>query len=164
MTGTASPAGGDSGAAEPGRQGPLPLRERGLERQWGGQTPPPRTAGASSERPHLPDHRRHLTWAQQRDGPCKPQQTHQTCCDVQYWESFNKMFIHLLRFSLFSGWMPLLTTFFKYTMVFSTRTGKTSAVKFIFTILQLSLYLFTLLELHLLILLSLLIIVWLWHF
>lgn len=68
--------GGDSREAEPGWQGLVPLCEWRLEWQRRRQVPPPRTAGACSERPHLSELIRHPAGAKQRDGSCKSQQTH----------------------------------------------------------------------------------------
>lgn len=93
--------GGDSGEAEPGWQGPVPLREWGLERQRGRQVPPPRAAGAPSERPHLPELRRHVAGAQQRDGPRKTRQTHVRFETTGLGQLFGLMSLFSISFSTF---------------------------------------------------------------
>lgn len=137
--------GGDSWEAEPGWQGPLPLCEWWLERQRRRQVPPPRTARACSERPHLSELRCHPARTKQRDGSCKSQQTHTHLCFERAWlvlvQTCTNQFEYehffdwchcflfylwsLLRCLLFGGWMLLMITYLKYMTTFFTQTGKT---------------------------------------
>ena len=132
--------GGDSWKAEPGREGPVPLCEWWLERQWRRQVQASWTAGAPSERPHLSELRHHPARTQQRNGPCKTTQmpTYLSLETTELeaalidgkselnWIWINVVLVFSVRCFLSNGWMLPMITSFKYMTTFSTQTGKTT--------------------------------------